>query len=340
MTIPFRSLGGNAGGGTLARFAARFARDPRHYQMSVQAALLLCGLTLLDFEIGPWRMLWTLAATLGAQWAFTKLANFARDRHRREGPKPAAAGSAGGAGAGVARETTRPATAPPGFEWRSAMISGLSLCLLLRTSSAWLVLAAALLTIGSKFLLRWRGKHLFNPTCFGLVALIALTPHAWVSPGQWGHAAVLGFAIGCLGSVVVTRAARADVTFAFLAAWAAILFGRAAWLGQPWGTPLHMLANGSILLFAFFMISDPRTTPASRAGRLVFAVLVATGAAFVQFVLFRTNGPLWSLAACAVLVPLLDHWLPGARHHWTTDAATNQSTKGTRHATSLVASHA
>jgi len=70
------------------------------------------------------------------------------------------------------------------------------------------------------------------------------------------------------------------------------------------------------LLFAFFMISDPKTTPDSRAGRILFALLVALGAGFVQFKLFRTNGLLWSLAAGSLLVPLLDRLLPGARYQW------------------------
>jgi len=275
----------------LRSLAAHFARDPRHYQMSVQAVLLLWGLALLDFEISAARAALTLGAVLAAQWA-----------------------------------CTRAFTPAAKFEWRSALISGLSLCLLLRVTAPWLIAVAAVITIASKFVFRFRGKHLFNPTCFGLVAMLALTRDAWVSPGQWGHAAIIGFAILCLGSVVVTRAARADVTFAFLAAWAAVLFGRAAWLGQPWTTPLHMLTNGSILLFAFFMISDPRTTPDSRAGRILFATLVALGAGFVQFGLFRTNGPLWSLAACSLLVPLVDRRLPGVRHRWTADAASIPTT--------------
>jgi hypothetical protein len=70
------------------------------------------------------------------------------------------------------------------------------------------------------------------------------------------------------------------------------------------------------VLFAFFMISDPRTTPDSRAGRILFAALVALGAYYVQFRLFRTNGLLWSLAACSLLVPLVDRLLPGGRYEW------------------------
>src|SRR5438876_1134298 len=129
----------------------------------------------------------------------------------------------------------------------------------------------------------------------------------------------LRFGIACLGSVVVNRAARSDVTFAFLAAWAAIVFGRSAWLGEPMSIPLHRLENGMLLQFAFFMISDPRTTPASRAGRILFAALVALGAGYVQFKLFRTNGLLWSLALGTLAVPLLDRLLPGARYEWNRD---------------------
>src|SRR4051812_25173832 len=84
----------------LRAFAARFTRDPRHYQMTVQGLLLLWGLALLDFEITAARAALTLATVLAAQWACTRLWT-------------------------------------PGarFEWRSAMISGLSLCLLLRVTS-------------------------------------------------------------------------------------------------------------------------------------------------------------------------------------------------------------
>jgi Na+-translocating ferredoxin:NAD+ oxidoreductase RnfD subunit len=88
------------------------------------------------------------------------------------------------------------------------------------------------------------------------------------------------------------------------------------WLGDPLHIPLHQLESGALLLFAFFMISDPKTTPDSRAGRVVFAFLVAFGAAYVQFRLFRTNGLLWSLALFSLAVPLLDRLLPGERYSW------------------------
>ena len=155
---------------------------------------------------------------------------------------------------------------------------------------------AAVITIAGKFVIRWRGKHLFNPTNFGIVALMLATDgKVWVSPGQWGSAALFGFLVACLGGLVVNRAARSDVTYAFLAFYLGVVFGRALWLGQPLAIPLHQLASGAFLIFTFFMISDPKTTPDSRAGRILFALLVALGAGFVHFVLYRPNGLILSL---------------------------------------------
>jgi len=255
-------------------------QDPRIYQILVLACLLVYGVVRLDFEIGAGRALLLLGTALLAQLACTRLWRL------------------------------------PAFDPKSALISGLSLCLLLRTSSALLAALAAAVAIGSKFVLRVHGKHLFNPTNFGIVALMLATGRVWVSPGQWGSAAFLGFLVACLGGLVVNRAARSDVTYAFLSFYLAILFGRALWLGQPVAIPLHQLASGAFLIFTFFMISDPKTTPDTRAGRILFALLVALGAGCVQFVLYRPNGLILSLAFLSPLVPLLDRLLPGARYVW------------------------
>jgi Na+-translocating ferredoxin:NAD+ oxidoreductase RnfD subunit len=79
---------------------------------------------------------------------------------------------------------------------------------------------------------------------------------------------------------------------------------------------LHQLQSGTLLIFSFFMITDPKTTPNSRAGRLLFTLLVALVAMCVQFVLFRPHGPLWALLLCAPFVPLIDAVFPGSRYSW------------------------
>jgi Na+-translocating ferredoxin:NAD+ oxidoreductase RnfD subunit len=120
---------------------------------------------------------------------------------------------------------------------------------------------------------------------------------------------------------VVNQAARSDVAYAFVATYAAILAARAAWLGQPWTIPLHQLQSGSLLLFTFFMISDPKTTPNARVARYLFGAAVAAGAAFVAFVLFEPGGPIWALVALSPLVPVLDRIFPGLRYEWTRPTA-------------------
>lgn len=254
--------------------------DPRLWQIGVLGSLLLYGLLALDFDIDATRAVVIVGTALFAQWAATKIWHL------------------------------------PFFDPRSALISALSLCLLLRTRSLALAALIAAVAILSKFVLRWRGKHIFNPTNFGLALGILLVDGVWVSSGQWGSFAIFASFMICLGSLVIHRAERSDVTLAFLLAWCGLLFGRAAWLGDPWEIPLHQLQSGALLLFAFFMISDPKTTPDSRPGRLLFALLVACGAYYVQFKLFTPNGLLLSLVFASPLVPLIDVLLPGGRYVW------------------------
>jgi Na+-translocating ferredoxin:NAD+ oxidoreductase RnfD subunit len=255
-------------------------RDPRLYQIAVLSGLLAYGMGALGFDVGPAQIVLTIGAALLTQAVASRAAGL------------------------------------PRVDLRSALISALSLCLLLRTGEPLLGGLAAVVAVGSKFAIRTSGKHLFNPTNLALVALLLATDRVWVSSGQWGSAAFFGFLMAALGTLVVSRARRADVTFAFLVAWAAILIGRSTLLGEPLTIPLHRLQSGALLLFAFFMISDPKTTPDARAGRLLFASLVAGGAWFVQFRLFVPNALLWSLAAVSPLTPLIDRLLRAERYAW------------------------
>ncbi|HXM76038.1 MAG TPA: RnfABCDGE type electron transport complex subunit D [Thermoanaerobaculia bacterium] len=257
--------------------------DPRLFQIASLAILLAYGMAVLSFDVTAARALLLVATALVVQLACTRLARL------------------------------------PAFDPWSALISALSLCLLLRTNSAWLAAAAAAGAIASKFLFRWNGKHLFNPTNFALAAAIAVTGNAWVSPGQWGSAAFFAFGIACVGRFVVQRAARGDVTLAYIVVSVLFVTGRSLALGEPLGIPLHRLESGALLLFAFFMISDPKTTPDSRIGRILFGALVAAGAAYIQFRLFRPNGAIWSLAFFSLFVPLFDLLWPGPR--WTSGVA-------------------
>src|SRR5215471_10307500 len=257
--------------------------DPRLYQIATLATLLVYGMGWLEFDITPVRAALILATALATQKAGDWLSG---------------------------------SRAPFASTARSALISGLSLCLLVRSNVHALACLAAVIAIASKFVIKVRGKHVFNPTDGAIVALLLLTKQVWVSPGQWGTAAFFAFLMACAGSLVVTRAARADVSLAFIACFGALVIGRSLYLGEPLALPLHRLESGAFLLFAFFMISDPKTTPDSRAARILFAGLVAATAWYIQFRLFRTNGLLWSLAIWSMAVPVLDALFPATRYDW------------------------
>jgi enediyne biosynthesis protein E5 len=216
----------------------------------------------------------------------------------------------------VAQEVGRRLTGAPASTQRSAIITGLGLSLLLRTDLVWLAPLAAVLAIGSKFLLRFRGKHLFNPANFGLVACMLVTAHVWCSPSQWGENALLRIWFLVLGLAVVNRAFRTDTSLAFLGCWIALKAARVLYLGQSSAVFLHQLEVGSLIVFTFFMISDPKTTPDHRLGRVIFAAAVASLGFYIEAHLWIRNGPIWALFFFSPLVPVLDHLLRAARYEW------------------------
>ena len=255
-------------------------RDPRLYQIAVLGMLVTYGVVVLDFGIHWYNAVAILVTAMSAQFVGTKLAGLSS------------------------------------FDPRSPLITALSLTLLLRTDFLALAMLAAAIAIGSKFLIRIKDKHVFNPANVALVALMVTSERAWVSSGQWGSTAVVAFALACLGLIVLTHAKRAETTIGFLVVYTGLLFGRAFWLEDPMSIPLHQIQNGALLLFAFFMISDPKTTPNTAVGRYAFASIVAIIAFTIQFIFYEPNGPILALVMSAPLVPLIDALSRGRHYQW------------------------
>ena len=270
-------------------------QDPRYYQIAVLSTLITFGILALDFGIQLENAVTIVATALLVQFAGTRAAGL------------------------------------PRFDPLSPLITSLSLTLLLRTDLVMIAALAALVAISSKFLVRVRGKHVFNPANLAIVTLMVASDHAWVSSGQWGSAALGAFALACLGFIVLTRARRAESTIGFLGFYATLLFGRALWLGDPLAIPVHQLQNGALLVFAFFMISDPKTTPDTRAGRILYSALVACVAFTIQFGLYKPQAAIFALVTTAPLVPLIDYLLQGRSYRWARLAtAPTQRIEGTQ----------
>ncbi|MBI3549246.1 MAG: RnfABCDGE type electron transport complex subunit D [Elusimicrobia bacterium] len=255
--------------------------DPRWFQIVFLGTLLTVGLLRMGFMITPWQIAGVFAAGLLTQLVFLSA-------YKLEG-----------------------------VGLKSAIITCLGLSFLLRSDTLWVHPLAAALAMASKFVLRARGKHLWNPANFGVVVSLLLTGHAWVSPAQWGHDLLFAAWFVILGATVVWRAARSDVSWAFLACYLGLCLLRVTYLGQRTAVFWHQFENGSLLLFTFFMISDPRTIPDSRLGRFLLAAAVALFVFTRQYEFFRTNGLFYALFALSPASPFVDRWLAGAKHFWT-----------------------
>ena len=197
----------------------------------------------------------------------------------------------------------------------SALITGLSLSLLLRTSHEALVVAAAFLAISSKFIFRLNEKHFLNPANFAIVIFLSLDL-GWVSPGQWGQSFMFLALGSALGGLTTWRSLRLDVAICFFVTWACLHFSRAIYLGDPLSIPIHKLSTGSVILFSLFMITDPRSTPSHAFGRYLFACLVALFGWWGQSFWFKPDFLFYALLFMSLLTPLIDLLFPAQPFSW------------------------
>jgi Na+-transporting NADH:ubiquinone oxidoreductase subunit NqrB len=259
----------------------RFLADARHHQIAALAVLLAVNFLAVDFGARPLASVLAIGSALATQAACSWWFGLAR------------------------------------LDLRSPLITGLSLGLLLRADEPWVHAAAGALAILSKFVLRVGDKHVFNPAGFAIVALLLLSDHVWISPGQWGASIWFAALVAFCAILVLHAARRADIAIFFLASHAALLLGRAWWLGDPLAIPLHQLQSGSLLIFAFFMISDPRTAPDARLGRFIFAAAVALAAHWLAVSMQMRPALYFALIALSPLTFLIDRILPAERFVWT-----------------------
>jgi Na+-transporting NADH:ubiquinone oxidoreductase subunit NqrB len=264
----------------IRQFAPRLWTDARHYQIAALSTLVVFNFGWIDFGARPLNSALALGASLLTQIVCSRLAGIPLDL-------------------------------------RSPLITGLSLSLLLRADEPWIHALAGAIAIGSKFALRIDGKHIWNPAGFAIVALLfSAKSHVWISPGAWGSSVWLA-ALLCFFAILVLGAARrSDIAIFFFATHAALLLVRALWLGDPLAIPMHQLQSGSLLIFTFFMISDPRTSPDSRLGRFIFAASVAAMGHYMAFFMQMRPALYVALIALSPFILLIDRILPAERFVW------------------------
>lgn len=164
----------------------------------------------------------------------------------------------------------------------SAYISGISIGILVHSPVLWPYALGGVLSIMSKYVLRAKGRHLWNPSNFGICVLLFLAPFA-VAPlsVQWGNNLWPMLVIWAVGLNAIWRARRAHITVAYVLAFFVFAFVRSLITDSSYLTEIAPITGPMYQLFALFMVTDPRTTVSSRRGEVAVVVLVA----FVEMLL-------------------------------------------------------
>ncbi|MFL5595521.1 MAG: hypothetical protein ACJ785_13055 [Gemmatimonadaceae bacterium] len=168
----------------------------------------------------------------------------------------------------------------------SAYISGISLTLLLKPQGGalWPFVLGGFLAISSKYVLRYRENHLWNPTNFAVSALLLLAPsRVSVLSHQFGNDLTTNLVIWIFGLIIAARVGVVHITVAYVASFLILNTARATALGQPLLPELAPISGPMYQLFIFFMITDPRTIVRGRTRQIVVAVLIAVMETLIRF---------------------------------------------------------
>ena len=191
----------------------------------------------------------------------------------------------------------------------SAYITGISVGILVRSPFLWPYALASLISIASKYVLRLDGRHLWNPSNFGVSAVLFLAPATVSLLGiQWGNTLWPMAVIWVLGSVIVWRVGRLHISATYVASFLLLSFVQSLITGNPWLAIVAPITGPMYQLFIFFMVTDPKTTVHSKSGQ----VLVVFCVALVEMIL-RLNevvyAPFYALFLVGPASLLIDAWL-------------------------------
>ena len=195
----------------------------------------------------------------------------------------------------------------------SAYITGISVGILVRSPAAWPYALCSAISIMSKYVLRVKGRHIWNPSNFGLSVLFFLAADTMAGLSiQWGNYKAPLIVIWVLGSIIIYRARRFHISATYVVSFFVFAFLRSWITGDPWASEIAPITGPMYQLFVFFMITDPKTTVKSKLGQCVVAFLVA----FAEFI-FRlmqvVYAPFYALFFVGPTANLIEIWWESRR---------------------------
>lgn len=195
----------------------------------------------------------------------------------------------------------------------SAYITGISVGILLRSPAYWPFALCAALSIASKYALRFRGRHIWNPSNFGICAMLFLASDAVAGLSiQWGNNFASLIVIWVLGSIIVWRARRFHITAVYVVSFLLLGFLRAHITGDPWQSEISPITGPMYQLFIFFMITDPKTTVRSRTGQCIVAFAIALVEFFMRLD-SSVYAPLYALFWVGPVALFIEMWIDSRR---------------------------
>jgi hypothetical protein len=191
----------------------------------------------------------------------------------------------------------------------SAYITGISVGILVRSPAYWPFALCSLISITSKYVLRYKGRHLWNPSNFGVSAILFLAGDIATSLSiQWGNFVLPMMVIWALGAAIIWRLKRFHITATYVVAFIAFALLRSWMIGSPWQSEVSPITGPEYQLFIFFMITDPKTTVGSKRGQCMVAFAVAA----VEMLL-RLNqviyAPFYALFLVGPTALLIEMWM-------------------------------
>jgi Na+-translocating ferredoxin:NAD+ oxidoreductase RnfD subunit len=195
----------------------------------------------------------------------------------------------------------------------SAYITGISVGILIRSPAYWPYALCSALSITSKYVLRVKGRHLWNPSNFGISAMLFLAGETVGSLSiQWGNYLWPMLVIWVLGALIIWRLHRFHITATYVVSFIVYALLRSAITGNPWQSEIAPITGPMYQLFIFFMITDPKTTVRSKTGQCVVAFAVAS----LEMVLrLQQNvyAPYYALFIVGPTALLIEMWLSTRR---------------------------
>jgi Na+-translocating ferredoxin:NAD+ oxidoreductase RnfD subunit len=170
----------------------------------------------------------------------------------------------------------------------SSYISGISVGMLVRSPAIWPYALCSAISITSKYVLRVDGRHIWNPSNFGIVAMLLLAADTVAGLSvQWGNMLLPMVVVWCFGTVIIHSLGRLHITATYVVSFVVFALIRSALTGHPFLSEVAPITGPMYQLFIFFMITDPKTTVHSYRGQCLVAFLVAAveaGLRLAQFV--------------------------------------------------------